>query len=63
LASQAVGTCHFTFSPHFAGKKTLSAKFSSVELEDVDGFLEIMVKEIPSATNNGASAPLATTET
>jgi transglutaminase 1 len=61
LASQATGTCSFSFTPHFAGKKTLSAKFTSEELDDVDGFLEFMVKEANPATN-GTSAPLATTE-
>jgi hypothetical protein len=61
LASKATGTCSFSFTPHFAGKKTLSAKFTSEELDDVDGFLEFMVKEANPATN-GTSAPLAATE-
>ncbi|XP_059471130.1 annulin isoform X2 [Neocloeon triangulifer] len=61
LAPQATGSVDFKFSPHFAGKKTLSAKFSSAELDDVDGFLEFMVKEVATPATNG-DAPLATSE-
>ncbi|KAF4519866.1 hypothetical protein B566_EDAN005204 [Ephemera danica] len=68
LAPQAVGSADFVFTPHFSGKKTLSAKFSSRELDDVDGFLEFMIKPASIATTeqpNGdtpAGAPIAAPE-
>lgn len=33
----------FELTPQVEGEKTLSAKFSSKELEDVDGFVTILV--------------------
>ncbi|XP_065352069.1 annulin-like isoform X2 [Cloeon dipterum] len=62
LAPQAVGSVGFTFTPIFAGKKTLSGKFSSDELDDVDGYLEFMVKEVNVPTATNGDAPLASSE-
>jgi transglutaminase 1 len=37
----------FTFTPPFAGRATLMAKFTSKELDDVDGFLAFEVEPDP----------------
>jgi transglutaminase 1 len=34
---------HFELTPRVSGEKTISAKFTSKELEDVDGFVTVTV--------------------
>ena len=34
---------HFELTPRVSGEKTISAKFTSKELEDVDGFITVTV--------------------
>ncbi|XP_031846608.1 transglutaminase isoform X2 [Nomia melanderi] len=43
--------CSFSMVPKFEGRATIAAKFYSKELEDVDGFINFMVK--PSAAVDG----------
>lgn len=33
----------FKFTPQFTGKQVISAKFTSKQLQDVDGYLQFMV--------------------
>jgi len=45
------GSVEFELTPTVEGEKTISAKFTSKELEDVDGFVTIdvnMSNEIPT---------------
>ncbi|XP_058804914.1 annulin isoform X2 [Phymastichus coffea] len=48
--------CRFSMTPGFSGRATIAAKFYSRELDDVDGFLNFMVKHKPyepySSRNN-----------
>ena len=44
--------CSFSLTPELVGKATIAIKFSSKELEDVDGFKEFMVKP-RKYTSNG----------
>ncbi|XP_033324173.2 transglutaminase isoform X1 [Megalopta genalis] len=46
----AEAECSFSMVPKFEGRATIAAKFYSRELEDVDGFINFMVKP---ATANG----------
>ncbi|XP_042143346.1 annulin-like [Ixodes scapularis] len=41
----------FQLTPMFPGVKSIAARFSSRELSDVDGFLEVNVKSEPALTN------------
>jgi len=43
----------FSLTPQFPGRATIAAKFTSKELDDVDGFLNFMVAE--KGDNNGIS--------
>lgn len=36
-------TVPFKFTPKFTGKQIISAKFTSKQLQDVDGYLQFMV--------------------
>lgn len=42
--------CRFTMTPVFEGRATIAAKFYSKELDDVDGFINFMVK-LPAYRN------------
>lgn len=39
--------CRFAMTPEFEGRATIAAKFYSKELDDVDGFINFMVKHRP----------------
>ncbi|XP_024939545.1 annulin isoform X2 [Cephus cinctus] len=43
--------CEFSMVPKLAGRATIAAKFYSKELEDVDGFINLMVKS-PKSEND-----------
>lgn len=47
----AYAECSFSMVPKFEGRATIAAKFYSKELEDVDGFVNFMVKSMKSVTN------------
>ncbi|KAJ8680712.1 hypothetical protein QAD02_016499 [Eretmocerus hayati] len=40
--------CRFSMIPEFVGRATIAAKFYSKDLDDVDGYLSILVKHRPS---------------
>lgn len=40
----AYAECSFSMVPRYEGRATIAAKFYSKELEDVDGFVNFMVK-------------------
>lgn len=39
--------CKFAMTPLFSGRATIAAKFYSKELDDVDGFINFMVRHRP----------------
>lgn len=43
--------CSFSMVPKMEGRATIAAKFYAKELEDVDGFINFMVKPVKSAEN------------
>lgn len=43
MAPGALATAQFKLTPPWAGRHQISAKFTSKELHDVDGFRSIMV--------------------
>lgn len=43
--------CSFSMVPKFEGRATIAAKFYSKELEDVDGFINFMVKPAKAVAN------------
>lgn len=43
--------CSFSMVPKFEGRATIAAKFYSKELEDVDGFINFMVKPAKVSSN------------
>lgn len=45
-------TCAFSMVPPRVGRETIAAKFYSKELDDVDGFINFMVKRDDSYYNN-----------
>ncbi|XP_003395644.1 annulin isoform X1 [Bombus terrestris] len=47
----AYAECSFSMVPKFEGRATIAAKFYSKELEDVDGFVNFMVKSMKAVTN------------
>lgn len=47
-------TCTFSMTPKLDGRSTIAVKFHSKELDDVDGFLNFMVKPA-KYSNNGYS--------
>ncbi|XP_046385500.1 annulin-like isoform X2 [Ischnura elegans] len=49
----------FNITPTFHGQKTIAAKFTSKELEDVDGFIVVKVAP-PKAETNGSGAANST---
>lgn len=48
----AYATAQFKLTPPWAGRHQLSAKFTSKEMRDIDGFLSFTVA-MPGATRNG----------
>lgn len=48
---EADAECSFSMVPKFEGRATIAAKFYSKELEDVDGFINFMVKPAKSTAN------------
>ncbi|KOX78769.1 Annulin [Melipona quadrifasciata] len=47
----AYAECSFSMTPKYEGRATIAAKFYSKELEDVDGFINFMVKPTNAVTN------------
>ncbi|KAK0180122.1 hypothetical protein PV327_005795 [Microctonus hyperodae] len=47
----ALATCNFSMTPKLTGRATIVAKFYSKELDDVDGFVNFMVKPPLRETN------------
>lgn len=47
----AYAECSFSMVPKFQGRATIAAKFYSKELEDVDGFVNFMVKAATMVAN------------
>lgn len=47
----ALATCSFSMTPKLTGRATIVAKFYSKELDDVDGFVNFMVKPALRETN------------
>ena len=47
----AYAECSFSMVPKHEGRATIAAKFYSKELEDVDGFINFMVKPTNAVTN------------
>lgn len=53
---------NFTPTPRTSGRMTIVAKFVSKELDDVDGFVNLMVTDNKeSSNNNGRSNAVNTT--
>ncbi|XP_012267680.2 annulin isoform X2 [Athalia rosae] len=50
--------CSFSMVPKLEGRATIAAKFYSNELEDVDGFVNFMVKPRKSSTNGRSSSDI-----
>lgn len=53
-------SCAFSMVPKLEGRSTIAAKFYSKELEDVDGFINFMVKSDKSATNGRPTSDIVT---
>lgn len=53
-----VASCSFTMVPIVEGRSTIAAKFYSKELEDVDGFINFMVKPVKSPTNGTTTSDI-----
>lgn len=43
IGARKTVTVPFKFTPKFTGKQIISAKFTSKQLQDVDGYLQFMV--------------------
>lgn len=57
IPSGGEATVSFKLTPKFSGRSTIAAKFVSKELDDVDGFLALMIepkKEVVNGTGNAA---------
>ncbi|KAJ9598048.1 hypothetical protein L9F63_026847 [Diploptera punctata] len=57
IQPEAEGSATFKMVPKFPGRSTIAAKFVSKELEDVDGFLNLMIapkKEDANGTGNAS---------
>ena len=48
--------CSFALTPKLSGRATIVAKFYSKELEDVDGFVNFMVKQADDSNNENEIA-------
>lgn len=47
-------TCSFSMTPKLEGRSTIVAKFYSKELDDVDGFVNFMVKPVKYEANGSS---------
>ncbi|XP_022183188.1 annulin-like [Myzus persicae] len=43
VSAKKTTSVSFKFTPQFTGKQVISAKFTSKQLQDVDGYLQFMV--------------------